>query len=392
MKKLVLFSAAFLAVSFLISQTVHVVDNNAKAPTGDNVYGTLQEAADAASAGDYIYVQPSPTTYGSISVEKELHIVGIGFNLTKDLPHQSRIGNITLRANSDNTENASNSTITGLIISNIYLARNTNGGPVFTIDGVDIYNNIFNDLTWTISTSNTIPATNLNIYNNQINGGITFYREVDQVIIRNNLIYGLTHFNSTNPNNAFVQNNIILSGIRKDSEGDILIIQNNNFLGQNGSNNAFSSTLLDAFVSNNIFYGRTPSISTGGSSSSTNFQRNDFDNNLSFETGNNELPPSGGGVSNSGSNNQEGVSPDFNGSIPVLSTWSSAYDFSLDPLSLAVDAGTDGSDIGITGGPYPITTNFSLRTTSLPTIESLDVSTVINPDDDLDVSVQAKSN
>ncbi|WP_420317806.1 hypothetical protein [Ekhidna sp.] len=375
------------------AQTVRIVDNNSNAPTGDNVYATLQAAADAASAGDSIYVQPSPTTYGSIVVEKELHLIGIGFNLTKDLPHSSRITNITLRSNSDNTENASKSTITGLHLSNIYLTRNTNGGPVFTLDTVTIHNNLITSITWQTSTSNTIPVTNMVIFDNQITSGITFQREVDGVIIRNNLLQGLTSFESSNPNNAFIQNNIILSGIRKYSEGDVLIIQNNNFIGQNGSNNAFSTIMLDALVSNNIFYGRTPSLTSGGASTSTNFQRNVFDNNLSFETGNNELPPSGGGVSNSGNaNNLEGISPDFNGTIPVLNTWSLSYDFSLDPLSAAVDAGSDGSDIGITGGPYPMTPNFSLKTSSLPTIESFNVSTVINPDDDLDVSVQAKSN
>ncbi|WP_425392769.1 hypothetical protein [Ekhidna sp.] len=389
-----LFTPILLGLTLsMAAQTVRVVDNNSNAPTGNNVYSTLQAAADAATAGDFIYVQPSPTTYGNVVVEKELHLVGIGFNLTKDLPHLSSIGNITLRSNSDNTENASNSTITGLELSNIYLARNTNGGPIFNLDGVSIYNNTFTSISWTTSSSNTITVSNMEVYNNRINSGINFQRDVDGVIIRNNLLYGAITFSSTNENNAFIQNNVILSGIRKDSQGDVLIIQNNNFIGQKNTNNSFSSIMIDAIISNNIFYGRTPSIVAAGGSSSTNFQRNVFDNNLTFETGNDELPPAGGGAGNSGNaSNLEGISPDFNGTIPVLSSWSSSYDFSLDPLSAAADAGSDGTDIGITGGPYPLSTNFSLSTTSLPTIESFNVSTVINPDDDLDISVQAKSN
>ena len=45
------------------AQAIWIADNNFNAPTGANVFPTIQEAIDAASAGDIVHVQPSPTTY-----------------------------------------------------------------------------------------------------------------------------------------------------------------------------------------------------------------------------------------------------------------------------------------------------------------------------------------
>ncbi|GAB4231887.1 MAG: hypothetical protein Tsb0034_04430 [Ekhidna sp.] len=392
MKKSTLILSFFLLSTLVISQTVYVVDNNANAPSGDYIFPTIQEAVDAAMGGDYIYIQPSPTKYGgTVIVDKELHFVGIGFNLTKDIPHQSVITNLRLQNNVDNTSNASNSTITGLIIDNIYFNRNASASS-FTLDNVKIYNNLISQITYTQSTSFTVPLSNIEIYSNRITSTVLFYQEVSSLIIRNNLLQGALIFDSANPNSAVVTNNIMYGAIGKDSAGDNVIIQNNYFLGSNGSNVAFNN-MLDATIANNVFYGRTPSNVAAGGSTSANFQRNIFTNNLSYETGNDELPPAGGGgIGNSGDGNIESDSPEFT-DVDIVNTWSSDFDFTLSGSSPLLNAGSDGTNIGITGGPYPYTaSNFDLRTTALPTIEILNTSTIINPDDDLDVRVKAKSN
>ena len=170
-----------------------------------------------------------------------------------------------------------------------------------------------------------------------------------------------------------------------------MIIQNNIFVGAKGTTWALNR-MLDAIIANNIFYGRTPSSLSAGNSTSTNFQRNTFSNNLSYETGNDELPPAGGGVGNSGDANIEASSPLLT-DVPLLSTWSDTYDFTIQTGSPVLDAGSDGSDIGITGGPYPFTeTNLFLVTTAIPTIQTLNADAIINPGDDLNVRVRAKSN
>jgi len=87
-------------------QTIWIVDNNFNAPTGPNIFGSLQAAIDTASAGDIIHVQPSPISYGGGTIDRQLTIQGIGFNLDKDIPLQSPVGNILLTNNLDNTSDA----------------------------------------------------------------------------------------------------------------------------------------------------------------------------------------------------------------------------------------------------------------------------------------------
>lgn len=396
MKKVMLLVFVVLLLLIILaapgySQTIWIADNNFNAPTGSHIFGTVQEAVDAASAGDTIYVQPSPTTYGNIAVNKQLTIVGIGFNLTKDLPLESRMGDITLWNNADNTSDASGTVIRGLTISTIWLAAPN--GPAYTLRDIMIENC---QLT-TISqpTSSYRPVENLLVKGCLITSAtaIQFRRAITgPSIIRNNLLWGSIFFYNTAPSNVIIANNLFYGAVRVDAVGGTTDVRNNNFLGQTGSNGAFSNTFRYGTVANNIFYGRTPSVSSSGGSTSSSFQLNIFTNNLSFGTGNDELPPSGGGAGNSGSGNIEGVTPAFVNS-QLLNVWDASYDFTLQGGSAAIDAGSDGTDMGITGGPYPWALgNFVLLTTPIPTIETLNTSTVINPGDDLPVHINAKGN
>ncbi|MEM9859297.1 MAG: hypothetical protein AAF843_18205, partial [Bacteroidota bacterium] len=309
-------------------------------------------------------------------------IKGIGFNLDKDIPHQSTITNITLTNNTDNTSNASGTEIEGLTVSNIFLASRISSA--YALDDIVIKNCRASVVAGRVDIDNLlIVDTWPNI--------IEFFRRVTNSEIRNNLIASRITMGSITASSLIITNNIIFGTVSKSSVGDNLIIQNNNFIGTRLNTDAFGN-MRDAVIANNIFYGRTPSITAAGNSSSTNFQRNIFTNNLSYETGNNELPPSGGGVGNSGDGNIEGNSPLFV-NVPLLNTWAEDYDFTLQASSPALNAGSDGSDIGISGGPYAWTeSNFSLNTTPLPTIQIFNTTTVINPGDDLSVRVKAKGN
>ncbi|MEP5612750.1 MAG: hypothetical protein ABJP45_10900 [Cyclobacteriaceae bacterium] len=373
------------------AQGVKIADNNFNAPTGDDIYPTIQAAIDAADPGDYVYVQPSPTTYGSVHIEKEIHLVGIGFNLDKDSPLQSTMLDVTLRNNIDNTSDASNSSVTGLTIRDIYTTIYP-GAPTITLEGLKISNCQIQELQNLCCGTTYAPVNNMEIFGNYFTESVDFANQATNIIVRNNLFDGNVYFASSNPNSGVVSNNIFYGAVGKASQGDNLIIQNNNFIGATGSTAAFISVMIDAIVVNNIFYGRTPSVTTGGGSTSTNFQRNTFTNNLSFSTGDDLLPPAGGGISNQGSGNLEATAPLLT-NVPLLSTWASTYDFTLGAGSLAIDGGSDNSDIGISGGPYPFTeVNFILKTTAIPTIQIFNTSTVINPGDDLDVRVKAKAN
>ncbi len=62
----------------LNAQTIFRV-NNSPGVTGVNVYTTIQDAHDAASDGDIIYVEPSLDFYGGLVCTKRLTILGNGF-------------------------------------------------------------------------------------------------------------------------------------------------------------------------------------------------------------------------------------------------------------------------------------------------------------------------
>lgn len=387
MKKLAILLLAIMPYC-LAAQNIWVADNNANAPTGPYIFSTIQEAIDAASDGGIVQVQPSPYTYGNATIDKQITLVGIGFNLTKDLPLQSNMGNITLTNNADNTSDADGTIIKGLTFGIVYLASES--GPSFTLSNVTIYNCRFTQLyTYVFNYS---PVDNLEITNCYITPNtIIFAQHTTNILIRNNLIISGILFQSTSAGtNNIITNNILYGGIEMEAEGTLTNILNNDFVGASDTETAFNTELKDCIVSNNIFYGSTPSISTGGSTSAE-FQRNTFANNLVHSTGDDTMPPTGGGVGNSGSGNIV-ASPNFT-FVELLNSWSNTYDYSLQAGSPALaPAGSDGTDIGITGGAFPWTdTNLILKTTAAPTIETLNTSTVINPGDDLPVHVKSDS-
>jgi len=384
------FLTLLLLLSFITisAQSIWIADNNPNAPTGSNIFGTIQEAIDAATAGDTIYIQPSNTAYGTGTTEVELHFRGIGFNLDKDIPYQSSVFRLNLYGAPDGSTNASNSTVSGLnITSGLYLGRNSSGDQYYTLNGVRVFNNSVNSFTYSAAVKND----DLLVAYNYIRL-CTFNDTVSNTTIRNNVIDEYIIFdNSTTPITATITNNIINGYVRKDAIDDFLVVQNNNFIGNGSFSTAFSSTMENAIISNNIFYGATPSVTGAGASTSTSFENNVFTNNISFSTGNNELPPAGGGAGNTGLGNLEGIDPQF--TTATLSTiWQSADDYTTSAAEVTI-GGSDGTDIGIFGGPYPFGAgNLTLATSPIPTIQSLNISTIINPGQLLEVEVSAKSN
>lgn len=390
MKKLATLLVALVPYC-LSAQNIWVADNNPNAPTGSHIFSTVQEAVNAASAGDIVQVQPSPYTYGNATIDKQITLVGIGFNLTKDLPLQSSMGDITLTNNADNTSDADGTIIKGLTLGILYVGANN--GPSYTLENVTVYNCKIN---YVYSSTSYYPVDNFEIYNCYIfnsSNGIIFYKKVTNTLIRNNLIIGSIELRSSSAGTSnIITNNILYDGIYVVADGTYTQIVNNIFVGQPGTESGFKSKLTHCIVGNNIFYGSTPSIGASGSTS-TNFQLNTFDYNLVYSTGDDTMPPTGGGVGNSGANNIVS-SPDFL-NVQLLNSWSSSYDFTLDSSvpSPAIDAGSDGTDMGITGGLHAWTdTNLILDPTAVPTIETLNTSTIINPGDDLPAHVKAKSN
>ena len=375
-----------ITVQVSIAQNTRIVDHNFNAPTGTDVFSTLQAAVDATLDGDIIQVQPSATAYGNVIIDKKITLLGIGFNLTKEIPYQSTVGVITLTRDAASAENASGSIITGLTINTINLG--TQNGAAYILSDVTVHNCQITTIT---GVSGGVPLSNLLIYANNITSSVRIYNTVSGVSwFRNNVVRAnYVDFRSTSPSTITITNNILYCYLFITSATTSIPILNNNFIGASPSTYSFN-TINEKIISNNIFYGRTPAANAAGTSSA-NLINSIFTNNLSISTGNDALPPAGG--TNSGSGNLVTISPSFT-SVPVSSTWSSTHDYTLIAgTSAAIGAGSDGTDIGITGGAYPWTeANLVLKTSSAPTIEVLNTSTIINPTDPLPVRVKAKSN
>ena len=112
---------------------------------------------------------------------------------------------------------------------------------------------------------------------------------------------------------------------------------------------------------------------------------------MSFSTNNDVLPPQGGVAGNTGTGNYQGIDPQF-ASATLSNTWQSTDDYTTSGAEVT-NGGTDATDVGIFGGPYPFNgVNLQLLTSAIPTIQSLNISTVINPNQPLEVNVSAKSN
>lgn len=380
-----------LSQSLLWGQTIWLADNNFNAPTGPYVLSTIQAAVDAASNGDIVQVQPSPNTYGSVSINKQITLQGIGFNLTKDIPLTTTMGSITLTNNSDNTSDADGTIITGLSFGALNVGAET--GPDFLLENILVTNCSFSYV-YAASGSSYSPTDGLELRDVYIWGstsswGIYLYKPISNLLVRNSLILNSIGFFSSTTN-VELHNNLLYGHIRQDNATDETLIKNNVFIGATGTAAAFNTEFVDGQIENNIFYGVTPSIAVGGSSS-TLFQNNTFDNNLVHSSGDNTMPPTGGGIGNDGTANLVG-SPLFTNS-ELLNTWLSSYDFTPQVGSPALGNGSGGTDIGLFGGDYPWTDpNFVLDPSKVPTIETLNTSTVINPGSDLPIRVIINGN
>ena len=384
-----------LVTQLAIAQTIRIADNNANAPTGANIFtgaNALQNAINAAVVNDIVYVQPSPTTYGTANINKKITLRGIGFATGQ--PFNSNVGAITLTNTSDNLSNASGTIVEGLqvVSSNINVGTQSGINP-YTLQNVTISNcvvvgNIYRVAGYQPATNLTVkncytgiymvsttPTTQLYIYNCRLyNAGLGFglgQGQFTNVIISNNIIHQST---------PVFFNGAVVSGA---------VLANNNFLGgtATSSSNFSSSFMADWLVTNNIFYGFAPNSTSG-----TTFERNTYTNNISIGTTNNALPPAVTGTGNTGSGNKPSENPLFV-NAPLNTAYTGNEDFNLPAGSPAKNAGFDGTDMGITGGAYPVTEgNIKFKNTAIPVITVFTPAAIVPQNQPVKANIKAKSN
>ncbi|WP_412986291.1 hypothetical protein [Pontimicrobium sp. IMCC45349] len=165
-KPLVLF--LFLTPLFLLAQTTHTVNNN---PDVSTDFTDLQSAINAASAGDILYVQHSPTSYGNVTLNKDLTIVGRSHS---DAGYTTSIGTMSI------SNGASNATVTGCDINSL-----NQTGSASTIDGLSFFDNDINSF----GLGSTHTFTNLNLQGNVFRSTFTLSQNSSNVTITNNLFF-----------------------------------------------------------------------------------------------------------------------------------------------------------------------------------------------------------
>lgn len=307
MRKFLFFLAAVMLLGVTLNaQNIITVDNNAGSGA---MYTNLQTAIDNALPGDIIHVSGSPINYGTISIGKQLTIIGAGINN----PYGDETNVSTIYLNRTNIDlSASGSVIKGLIATaGIYFTGNFDGGTTET----QTINNV------------TIERCNAFLY---------FYSySYANTTIRNCWIQAYNYVSGTN---TVFENCIFNSGYFASINCTSLFIRNNIFLNQ--VSNVFAGYGSGVVIENNIFYGAKPQGLTGAS----------YNNNLTYMCIDNVIP----GTGNVGSGNIINQDPKFVNYPLAGGPFLWTYDMHLKPTSPCIGAGTDGSDIGVYGGNYPV--------------------------------------
>jgi acetyltransferase-like isoleucine patch superfamily enzyme len=341
------------------AQTIRIANNNANAPTGDNVFSTLQAALDMAEVGDIIHVIGSPSSYGNVTVRKLLHIFGIGYNPDKDLPEHSLVGAITLTTGTGT--DASGTHIEGLVLSgNTHITQ--------AISDITIRKCFFSNVMIkedNVGKSNIVITDNIFIPLN-VNLSIDLnWTGNDNIIVRNNVFV----YSAVQLHNALVANNVFTTGAQA-----IGVF--------NSSNTIFA---------NNIFFRMQP-VDTGSVAHCI------YNNNLAIGSMDDTLPtvdaPMGTNTGQGNINNAI-LSPtvidpvNFFVNYPELgdTNWDDSYDLELHLSNPGIGAGIDGSDLGIFGGEDPFN-----NVVNLPIIQILNTAASIKEGNDLPTTVGVQAN
>jgi len=350
--------------------------NNTTLPVNPGQYSTVGAAIGASSAGDTIIVagSASPYDYSAITLDRPLVLLGAGYNPQG----ANRYATKTLQG-FQFTCGASGSTIMGFEFDNL----------VFTIaGGGTTYNNI-------------TFARNYFNYNNNIALNFTNSDSCNNINIINN-IFGNRSTIDINPpwfNHSFIYNNVFLSDGSNttafifiyNSSYSTLIVDHNLFLCGSNSiplltgfalNNSFGfiEPTFVCLLSNNIFYNCTPYY--------FDFTAPLCYNNISY-AGDIVHTMTGSGNLN---NTDPMLASIFNN--PTL-----LFDFNSDNIGLksgspAINAGSDGTNMGPTGGLYPVyNTNLNYLTGEPPVPEVTQItvtgSTTVTPGGTVNVTVKA---
>lgn len=308
-------------------------------------FTSLKTAIDSASVGDTIYVYQSPNHHGTVTIDKGLTIIGAGY-------HPSQKSYVQFIVSADNVN------ITGF-------EANITAGSV------------------------TLKVKNLTISN--------VYGSINLVNVENGIIFN-SMFNYIYTTDVSVKDFIITNcfiGKLACTDKAQLLVSNNNFLRNSTCDGSVRSVFANASncittkgitIDNNLFVNGTPS----------QLEFCSINNNLTFNTAQNTLPYG----NNTGKGNIINQDPKFVGNytsdVSINQIISNNIDYRLEVDSPAINAGTDSTDIGVTGGlfPWPKNANGTLDYTGAPRIPIIEYfqlkNTVVGKDGTLRFNVKGR--
>ena len=346
MKSLKLLLFILLAFTYTVQAATITVSLN---PDDGAQYDDLQEAIDAAAAGDTILLHPIVTrftSYGDANINKQLTLIGPGIN-DEVFGEYATLNGIRFQEQGPTLPDASGSEVIGLVCGFISFSADISD---IKIDKCKIGQLAISQ--WALK---DIIVTNCLFKDNQFDDAI------------------FVTFDVENSENILISNNIITGQIEAFYTGTVntqgaLIIKNNVFIDQNvQSNNVVFQKLSGAVIENNIFYASEPQ----GCTECT------FTNNLTYANFNNELIGENSNNPGSvGSGNIINQDPQFVQYDGGVFEWTD--DFNLKSESPAIGAGISGTDLGIYGGSYPWNIDVG---TIVPEVTSLTITESSVPED-----------
>lgn len=370
-------STAMMLTAQQAAATVHTVSNVTNSIA---MYDNVDDALDAASPNDTIYLMASPESYGNFTVEKPLVIIGSG--TYPEIGQRSRTGSISINPQGSGTM------IRGVDAGSIRATLSVVGLETFT------------DVTDVVVEYNRLGS---------ISSGGSSSGVMMNWVIRNNIFRanstqaGTLLSGSGRVVNVLIANNIFHNNNNSGTAGDLFSFGNLASLGNVFRNNVCDSRsagtrisgLQNFHVFNNIVIG------AGGVSS---FEDCTVSNNLFYgDVQESALFGSG----SSGSNNITGLSQDpqfvdVSGSVHIGNHFNypggnSSIDFNLQPGSPAAGAGVNGEDMGIHSGPYAWVVNPAggVRTyypgPRIPDIHEVNNPGVAVPNSTMTVNIKARN-
>jgi hypothetical protein len=362
-----LFLLSILAVGGSVTAQAKVRTVSNYAPNSAQ-YSDVQTAISASNPGDTVYLHGSPINYGNFTIDRKLCVIGAGYNLANNrYNYNTEVG--LIKFDSIKVLPTLPKAIRGSMLVGLQFGAVTVGSYNYIRDlTIDRCKGsvTMSGMSWVIKNSWVYVSMYVQV-SMSANTSLYLYRLTRNCTISNCFVNGLSNGSST-------------TGAYGYSPGLVV----NHCIFPNGVPYTTGATLL-----NNIFL-----ESVYLTTSSTSYAGNAYNNNMTYKA--NSTLPLLPGTYNTGSNNKNNAYPAFTsvttysfGSSPILAF--NSFDFTLDPSSLGYNAGTDGTSLGITSGPYPMNGEDLGGRPRLPLMTELSIfNPVINQGQPLNVRIKAK--